>query len=67
MRFSANWNSFQPHHRTHCGVGVRSAWSLSMRRHQGRHAFPAQFEVVVQAATDQVQVRVVEAGMTQRP
>jgi hypothetical protein len=40
---------------------------LSMRRHQGRHAFPAQFEVVVQAATDQVQVRVVEAGMTQRP
>ncbi len=27
---------------------------------QGRHAFPAQFEVVVQAATNQVQVRVVE-------
>ncbi len=29
---------------------------------QGRHTFPAQLEVVVQAATDEVQVRVVEAG-----
>ncbi len=29
---------------------------------QGRHTFPAQFQVVVQAATDQVQVRVVEPG-----
>ena len=29
---------------------------------QGRHAFPAQFKVVVQPATNQVQVRVVEAG-----
>ena len=28
---------------------------------QGWHAFPAQFEVVVQAATDQVQVRVIKA------
>ncbi|MCY1524107.1 hypothetical protein D9M68_590270 [compost metagenome] len=29
---------------------------------QGRHAFPAQLQVVVEPATDQVQVRVVEAG-----
>ncbi|MNI30568.1 hypothetical protein D3C73_844200 [compost metagenome] len=29
---------------------------------QRRHAFPTQFEVVVQTATDQVQVRVVETG-----
>ncbi|MNI64104.1 hypothetical protein D3C73_1195230 [compost metagenome] len=29
---------------------------------QGRHTFPAQFQVVVQATTDQVQVRVVEPG-----
>jgi hypothetical protein len=28
----------------------------------GRHAFPAQFQVVVQATTDEVQVRVIQAG-----
>jgi hypothetical protein len=63
MRFSANWNSFQPPTtRTHCGWRARG---LVLEHAQGvghrRHAFPAQFQVVVQAAADQVQVRVVEA------
>jgi len=34
----------------------------AQRVRQRGHAFPAQFQVVVQAAADQVQVRIVEAG-----
>ncbi|SSH40732.1 Uncharacterised protein [Klebsiella pneumoniae] len=43
MRFSANWNSFQPPTtRTHWGLGVRSAWFLSMRKASAREGTPSQ-------------------------
>ena len=42
-RRSANWNSFQPPTtRTHWGAGVRSAWSLSMRRASASEGTPSQ-------------------------
>ena len=47
-------------------LGRRRAQGLLFQHPQGvgerRHAFPAQLEVVVQPAADQVQVRVVQAG-----
>ena len=61
MRRSANWNSLQPPTtRTHCGDGVRRACSRSVR--QAGHAVPAQLQVVVEPAADEVQVRIVQPG-----
>ena len=65
MRRSANWNSVQPPITlTHCGGGVRAGLLLqqAQRVRERRHAVPAQFQVVVEAAPDGMHVRIVETG-----
>ena len=64
-RFSANWCSVKPPTtRTHCGAGVIGHLPLehAHRVGQAAHAVPAQLQVEVEAAADDVQVVVDQAG-----